>query len=129
MSHKVSFIDREDGSVQYISFPTYALASAYARGVKCGVVLPGGEDEAFTVTKLGAKDIEERNRAREAAKERERAEAEEQIHAEEEESPEEPSPTTGFNKLAAIAFGANVCVCGKVCSPGMTNCYTCRRYG
>lgn len=136
MSHRVSFTDRKTGKPGHVVFPTRALANAYSKTVKNGVVEPGGKDDTvdptvpnnFSYTKLGSKEQEELRRARlRAAQEGEkRAEAylEEGMQA----MLQGATTSEALDRANEASQAVNECGCGKRIALGQTLCYTCKRY-
>jgi hypothetical protein len=128
VSHKVNYREK-NGAAASATFPTFALAVGYARTVKCGVVEPGGCDDAFSVTKCGSREEEEAKRARAGASLAREREAEAYIEAGVQARLTGASVSDALDAaVVAAAEVRGVCGCGKPCPRGMTACYTCRRY-
>jgi hypothetical protein len=133
MSHRVSYLER-NGTTSYTSFPTLVTATAYARTVKAGKVVPGGCDDGngLTVTKCAPPEVVQAERARLAHSIlRERA-SEAYMEAGIETRLLGGAVAQALD-AARGAYGnvmqeSAVCACGKSCSRGTTTCYTCRRY-
>lgn len=101
MAHRVSYIEK-NGLSSVSSFPTLALAVAYARTRKNAIVVEGGADDVVAVVVKKCGTAEEEIEKREALREARIAESMGDTYTKE-----------------------KTCACGKTCTRGYKVCIAC----